>query len=118
MPSWFRRGGLEAFEEKKNPDMTKDLYRLYLQLTDDYGKSISFRHVKSHDKLGWSKFPEESYEYFCYVNNDYVDQMADYARKNLTPGDNVIEQAVYADDPKTNSKMAGSGDDDDEKTDD
>ncbi len=118
MPSWFRRGGLEAFEEKKNPDMTKDLYRLYLQLTDDYGKSISFRHVKSHDKLGWSKFPEESYEYFCYVNNDYVDQMADYARKNLTPGDNVIEQAVYADDQKTNSKMVGSGDDDDEKTDD
>lgn len=95
MPMWYRRNGFDAFEEKKNPDLTVALYSAYTALIDEFQKSVSFKHVKSHNKLGWSKYPEDSYEYFCWSNNDYVDQMASYARKSLKPGEDVVEQADY-----------------------
>lgn len=100
MPNWYRKGGFEAFAEKKNPDLTVQLYKAYYELTEENQKSVGFRHVKSHDKLGWSKFPEDSYEYFCWLNNDYVDKMASYARKNLKPGEDSIEEASYDEDSK------------------
>lgn len=104
MPSWYRRGGFEAFAEKKNPDLTVALYTAYNELTEEHQKSVTFRHVKSHNKLGWSKFPEDSYEYFCWLNNDYVDKMAEFARVNLTPGQDEIEEASYEQDLKDAKK--------------
>lgn len=85
MPSWAKEG--KNFTEKKNSDLTLPMWDLYFQLTEVHGKNISFRHIPSHDKNGWSKKPKSSYEYFCHVHNDYVDQLAGYARENCEPGE-------------------------------
>jgi uracil-DNA glycosylase len=114
MPAWSRRGGEEAFDEKKNPDLTKALWKVYSELVNDNDKSITFRHVKSHDKLGWSKFPEESYEFFCHTNNDYVDRLATFARTELKPGQDVIEEANYEEDTEKNAKKDTQVDDTDD----
>lgn len=93
MPSWDQKN---LFEEKKNPDMTRPMYDLYLDLTDNYGKEIQFRHMKSHGKDGWQNAPEDSYEYFCFNNNKYVDELAAYARTNLPPGEDKIDAVDYS----------------------
>lgn len=92
MPKWAQS---DQFDEKKNPDLTKKLWALYVELTEEKGKSIQFRHIRSHDKDDWSSFPEDSYEYFCYVNNTYVDELASYARTNIEVGKDVITDAKY-----------------------
>lgn len=92
MPKWVDS---DCFDEKKNPDMTKKLWGLYQELTDEHMKTIKFRHVKSHDKEGWSKYPEDSYEYFCYVNNHYVDELASYARTTVEVGKDIVTDAKY-----------------------
>lgn len=92
MPKWAQ---LDQFEEKKNPDLTKKLWELFVELTEERGKSIQFRHVRSHDKDDWSSFPEDSYEYFCYINNTYVDELASYARTSIDVGKDVVTDAKY-----------------------
>jgi uracil-DNA glycosylase len=81
------------FYERKNPDLTISIWQLYKSLTAE--KYIRFRHVKSHDKDGWSTYPEDSYEYFCYTNNDFVDKYCNYARKKCKPGENIIKKVQY-----------------------
>ncbi len=92
MPSWERT---DKFEEKKNPDMTKPMWELYSELTNGHGKTVQFRHMKSHGKDGWHKKEEGSYEYFCFINNKYVDELAGYARSEMLPGNSVISNAAY-----------------------
>jgi uracil-DNA glycosylase len=83
------------FKEKKNPDMTVPMWDLYKKLCYTFEKVIEFRHVKSHNKDKWKSFPEESYEYFCWFNNDYVDEMAGYARQSVKPSNHIVEDVEY-----------------------
>jgi uracil-DNA glycosylase len=89
MPGWIRKK--TSFTEKQNPDLTQKLWLLYSSLIEQ-DKEITFRHMASHNKTGWADYPKKSYEYFCFSNNDYVDQMATYARTTLKVGEHVIEK--------------------------
>ncbi len=91
MPSWAK---YDKFGEKKNPDLTKKMYELYVTLTREHSKTIQFRHMKSHGKDNWQNKPEGSYEYFCFVNNQYVDELAEYARKNVPQSTCKIAKAL------------------------
>lgn len=90
MPRWKE----SKFDEKCNPDLTKQLWALYNKLIMT-GKTINLRHVFSHNKLKWDSFPDGSYEKFCSDNNDYVDKLAGYARKKCAPGSDVVGTAKY-----------------------
>lgn len=92
MPSWVAE---DKFDEKKNPDLTKALWNMYSGLTDEYLKTIQFRHMKSHGKDGWDKKPEGSYEHFCFTNNQYVDELAGYARTELKVGEHIVGNVSY-----------------------
>jgi ribonuclease HI len=85
MPNW----SADKFGEKKNPDLTRPMYALFRKMTDS-GKIIEFSHVKSHDKNGWSTRPKDSYEYFCYLNNERADKQANIARTTLAPGTDKV----------------------------
>ncbi len=93
MPSWDRNK--MNFELKKNADMTEPMWELYNYLSIHH--SIEFLHVRAHNKSGWMNYPESSYEYFCASNNEYVDSMAKYARKNVAIGEHVITKVSYND---------------------
>lgn len=93
MPSWAIH---DKFDEKKNPDLTKKMWELYSTLTDEYMKTIQFRHIKSHGKDGWQNEMEGTYKYFCFINNKYVDELASYARTELQPGECIVTSAAYA----------------------
>lgn len=93
MPGWDSRD--LDFKERKNPDLTLPLWNLFKSLSFEFSKTIEFRHVRSHDKDGWSKFPVNGYEYFCYFNNNYVDDLAGYARKSLKPGMHKVDVVEY-----------------------
>lgn len=85
MPAWESKGVL--FAERKNPDMTVPMWDLFKKLNFAVGKCIEFTHVRGHNKNGWMKYPDYTYEYYCAKNNDYVDKWATYARKKYKPGD-------------------------------
>jgi uracil-DNA glycosylase len=93
MPGWDSRN--LDFKERKNSDLTLPLWNLFKSLSFEFSKIIEFRHVRSHDKDGWSKFPVDSYEYFCYFNNSFIDDLAGYARKALKPGTHTVEYVEY-----------------------
>lgn len=95
MPMWERRN--IDFRSKKNPDMSIPMWKLYKSLTTEFDKEIEFRHIKSHNKDGWLSYPKQSYEYFCATNNNYIDELAGYARLKNTPGEDVIDVAEYDD---------------------
>lgn len=92
MPNWAIN---DKFDEKKNPDLTKKMWELYFTLTDEYSKIIQFRHMKSHGKDGWQNEEEGTYKHFCFINNNYVDELASYARTELLPGNMIITTASY-----------------------
>lgn len=92
MPSWAAN---DKFDEKKNPDLTKKMWALYSELTEELNKTIQFRHMKSHGKDGWQNESEGSYKHFCFVNNNYVDELASYARQHVAVGEDIIEKAKY-----------------------
>jgi len=95
IPGWIRKG--IDFEEKKNPDLVKPMWEIYSELTDEYMKTIQFRHMKSHGKDGWGKYDEGTYERFCYENNRYVDQLASYARTELSNNQHIETTVDYED---------------------
>lgn len=92
MPNWAIH---DKFDEKKNPDMTKQMWEVYSTLQAEHSKNIQFRHVKSHGKDGWQNEPEGSYKYFCFINNKYVDELAGYARTDVAIGKCIITRAEY-----------------------
>lgn len=92
MPSWVKKN--VNFDEKKNADLTKKLWTIYYKLINFDMKTVQFRHINSHNKNGWGDFKEGTYEYFCYINNDYVDQLAGFARK-LKNNEHRISKAKY-----------------------
>jgi uracil-DNA glycosylase len=93
MPYWEKNN--INFNEKKNPDLTIDMYNIYKELTMEFGKTIEFRHIKSHGKDNWQLEDSASYKYFCYHQNAYVDTLASYARKKLSPGEDIIATIEY-----------------------
>ncbi len=93
MESWSS-AGLD-FNEKKNSDMTIPMWELYCELVNGHGKTIEFRHIRSHNKDHWNKEPETSYKYFCAEQNNYIDELAGYARATLTPGTEIIKKVKY-----------------------
>jgi uracil-DNA glycosylase len=92
MPAWVRSN--TDFEEKKNPDLTVKMWSTYSSLIAQQ-KEIEFRHIKSHGKNGWNNKPEDSYEFFCYYQNEYIDSLAGYARTNLKPGEDVVDKVTF-----------------------
>lgn len=90
MPGWDP----DTFAQKKNPDITTAMWALYKELTVD--KTITMLHIKSHGKNNWDKQPLGSYERYCYIQNAYVDQMANYARENIKSGEFEYDVALNA----------------------
>jgi len=82
MPKWTTK----KFHEKENTDLTIKMYNLYKQLISD-NKQVNFMHVKSHNKSGWNKYPDGSFEKLCYDKNDFCDKLCNYARTTLNCGD-------------------------------
>ena len=95
MPNWERQNF--NFNEKKNADLSIKMWDLYKKLKYEFNKIIEFRHVKSHNKNGWKDKPVDSYEYFCWHNNDYVDKLAGFARTNLKPNTDILGRVEYDD---------------------
>jgi len=85
MPKWYKMGGYEYFEDKKNSDITCKMYEIYMQLSKT--KKIEFMHIKSHNKSGWKDFDKNSFEYLCYTNNEKADEYANKARTELKEGE-------------------------------
>ena len=84
MPKWSD----EDFKEKKNPDLTKKMWKLWNYITKRK-KDLELIHVYAHNKNNW-KDSKDTYEHFCYFNNQAVDLLATYARTNLTNGSEQI----------------------------
>lgn len=103
MKAWAKKDG---FQEKKNPDLTIPMWNLYYMLTNELEKEIIFRHMKSHNKDGWGSYAEDSFEKFCYINNEYVDQLAEYARTELQPGECKESIAAYEEESKSETKSS------------
>lgn len=83
LPNWISRGLLET---KANPDLNKKIWDIYSK-NKERGALIEFFHVNSHDKSGWSAEPKNSFKYYCYKWNDFVDRTAGDARTKMTPGE-------------------------------
>jgi uracil-DNA glycosylase len=90
MPKWSD----EKFKSKANSDMTLKLWDIWKKLMAK-NKELSIYHVRSHNKNGWKNAKDGTFEKYCYDQNDYVDQLCEYARKALKPGDINISEAEY-----------------------
>ena len=81
MPAWENAN--IPFESKKNGDLTTDIWRVYKELTFDFQKHISFRHIRGHNKDNAKQAGRHSYKYFCYTGNNFADKLAKWARLNM-----------------------------------
>jgi hypothetical protein len=81
MPRWKP----EDFNQKKNPDLTVPIWNTYKELIAQ-GTMITITHVPSHGKKLWNKEPVDSWRFYCYKYNGFVDEMAKDARTKLKPG--------------------------------
>ncbi len=81
IPKWLKKG--DSFDDHANPDTCKKIYKYWKKLSKR--REMHIIHVPAHDKKGWSKFKEGTYEKFCFDYNDYVDQLATYALENDSP---------------------------------
>lgn len=88
MPAWDSRNK-NLFDEKKNPDITKPLWAVYNKYQCE--KSITFRHINSHT-TAWKKMDTNSFDYFCYSNNDAVDALAEKGKlENEAAAEKIIQ---------------------------
>jgi uracil-DNA glycosylase len=67
MPTW----SAEKFDIMKNPDLTKQIWKRWKQLSENKHLSINF--VPAHNKTNW-KDSDSAYERWCFINNDRVDK--------------------------------------------
>lgn len=89
MPRWDST----KFKEKSNPDLTMRLWRVWKAVGNK--GVVRVLHMNSHGKSGWNKFPEGSYERYCYEQNDYVDKLCNYSRLDMEKGDEIIDTVEY-----------------------
>jgi ribonuclease HI len=85
MPKWKK----ETFKEKQNTDLTEKIWMIYNELIKK--GEICFIHMRSHNKDGWKKYQDDSYEKYCYLKNDMVDKLCNFARLNLQAGTGMIK---------------------------
>ena len=88
MPTWERTN--IPFESKKNGDLTHNIWKTYKEITFDFQRNISFRHIKGHNKDNAKQAGINSYRYFCYNGNNFADKLAKWARLNLPVGKHKI----------------------------
>jgi uracil-DNA glycosylase len=88
MPTWEKAN--IPFESKKNDDLTRDIWKVYKDITFGFQKNISFRHIKGHNKDNAKQAGINSYRYFCYNGNNFADKLAKWARLNLPVGKHKI----------------------------
>jgi ribonuclease HI len=89
MPKWKKN----TFNEKANPDMTKRIWSVYNEVKQK--GVIKLMHMKSHNKDGWNKYPDGSFEKYCFEQNDFVDKLCGYARIELSPSNEKFENVEY-----------------------
>ena len=77
MPTWPR----ERFNMKKNPDLTWKIWQKYSSM-----EAVSITHIRAHGRSGYKSADEQSKKYVSGRLNDYVDELATYARENIAPG--------------------------------
>jgi uracil-DNA glycosylase len=82
IPAWIEKGGVEEFENHKNPDLVTKIWEHYTNLLDT-GTNIILTHVYSHDKKKSSKAPQYSTEYRRFFYNKLADALANNARNKL-----------------------------------
>ena len=85
MPKWKT----ETFKKKQNTDLTEKIWMIYNEVLKK--GEIFFIHVKSHNKDGWKTYKDGSFERYCYLKNDEVDKLCNYARLNLEPGVGLLK---------------------------
>ena len=86
MPGW----SAEKFEEKSNTDLTKSAWQLWSVIKHN-GKKIHIKHVRGHNKE-WKKYPWGTWKRYAAETNEYADELANYARKTLPRGKEVVER--------------------------
>jgi len=84
MPKWTE----DVFEEKSNPDMTKQMWKLWNTIKKK-GKTASIKHVRGHN-AAWMKYPEGTWKRYAAETNDYADKLANHARKKLKRGEEIV----------------------------
>ena len=88
MPNWSK----EKFKEKNNYDLTKSIWKYFKKVSKKI--KVHFTHIRSHNKNGWKDYDKNTYEYYCYKNNDYVDKLCNHARKKLNPNTLVFKKIM------------------------
>ena len=89
MPKW----DLEKFKEKANSDLTIRMWKAYNEVKKK--GVVELKHIKSHNKNGWKEFADGTFEKFCYEQNNYADILCNYARKTLSPNEEITESVCY-----------------------
>ena len=89
MPKW----NTKKFNEKSNADLTLCMWIVYNEVKKI--GSINIMHMKSHNKNKWGDYEDDTYEKYCFDQNDYVDNMCKYARITLNKATEIIETVVY-----------------------
>jgi uracil-DNA glycosylase len=84
IPSWIAKGGIEEFQNHKNPDLVKSIWQTYLDLSKQ--TFIVLSHVYSHDKKNNSQCNQNSSEYRHFFYNNLCDILANHARQKLQTG--------------------------------
>jgi uracil-DNA glycosylase len=81
---YMKKWSENKFSTMKNSDLTKILYDLYST------RDVEFIHVYSHNK---SKLKESknALDQWKYENNDYVDKLAEHARKKMVPAHEKVK---------------------------
>lgn len=92
IPGWVEKK--QPFEDKKNADLNKEIWRLYCDLLAN-DKTVTFEHMMSH-KNKPSKDQERSKKYHRWLWNNYVDKVAEHARDYL-PVEPIISYSFLND---------------------
>lgn len=85
MPGWERGGN--DFNNNKNPDITKELWKIWKKLNEK-GCAV-IRHINSHGKNGLKDANEGTRDYYDFKNNKTVDELANMSRKQLEYGEYI-----------------------------
>jgi ribonuclease HI len=90
----MRKWHPDVFREKKNSDLTTAIWEKWCDLKEIHKKKLRILHMYSHNKKGWKNYPKNSYQYYCYIQNEYADIIAKLSR-GLPPGTSKIGNVKY-----------------------
>lgn len=95
IPSWLE--SKKMFDDQKNPDINREIWRLYVELTQRRDKHIIIEHMNSHTDKG-STDKTSSRNYRLWFWNKYVDRIASHARDNFSIADSPIKSYSFVTD--------------------